>query len=212
MTKDTEQQRDCLNGNICFTCGSECIDKCSQCGAPQCCPKCCAETIREIKNTEHEQTYEDELAGIAAELNMRILQRDGSSYNKIHKSLEEAVECYRKWTALKPSNTSRKLSSYYFDFNSTGDDSIDAILEAIAQGARKFHHTRDWNEDRDDSVVGLIELAAFFAAKSIKSKLTDALNRGRIEGFNDARATINATGALIPVYRDIRDYEREINK
>lgn len=35
-----------LNGRICDQCGSECIDRCLRCGAPQCCPKCCAEEHR----------------------------------------------------------------------------------------------------------------------------------------------------------------------
>jgi len=32
-----------LNGETCDECGSECIDNCIICGAPQCCPACCAE-------------------------------------------------------------------------------------------------------------------------------------------------------------------------
>ena len=31
------------NGGICETCGTETIDKCPRCGAPQCCPECCME-------------------------------------------------------------------------------------------------------------------------------------------------------------------------
>lgn len=32
-----------LNGDKCDNCGSELIDRCIRCGAPQCCPWCCAE-------------------------------------------------------------------------------------------------------------------------------------------------------------------------
>ena len=32
------------NGHKCEDCGTECIDNCMVCGAPQCCPKCCAES------------------------------------------------------------------------------------------------------------------------------------------------------------------------
>ena len=32
------------NGDICDVCGTECIDRCPCCGAPQCCPRCCEET------------------------------------------------------------------------------------------------------------------------------------------------------------------------
>lgn len=31
------------NGQKCDTCGGPAIDHCAMCGAPQCCPKCCAE-------------------------------------------------------------------------------------------------------------------------------------------------------------------------
>lgn len=35
----------------CDACGTSTIDNCGQCGAPQCCPKCCDETTREL--SEH---------------------------------------------------------------------------------------------------------------------------------------------------------------
>ena len=31
------------NGLFCDKCGTEAIDRCPMCGAPVCCPKCCAE-------------------------------------------------------------------------------------------------------------------------------------------------------------------------
>jgi hypothetical protein len=36
-----------FNGNKCEFCGSECIDRCLLCGAPQCCPRCCVESSTE---------------------------------------------------------------------------------------------------------------------------------------------------------------------
>jgi len=36
------------NGNKCDNCRSMCIDDCPQCGAPQCCPRCCDEATAEI--------------------------------------------------------------------------------------------------------------------------------------------------------------------
>lgn len=39
-----------LNGGICEICGTLIIDRCLVCGAPQCCPKCCAEATEELKN------------------------------------------------------------------------------------------------------------------------------------------------------------------
>jgi hypothetical protein len=37
-----------LNGGHCDFCGSATIDHCPVCGAPQCCPRCCAETTEQI--------------------------------------------------------------------------------------------------------------------------------------------------------------------
>lgn len=37
------------NGTFCEVCGTECIDRCINCGAPQCCPKCCHDTKIELK-------------------------------------------------------------------------------------------------------------------------------------------------------------------
>ena len=34
------------NGRKCERCGTECVDRCD-CGAPQCCPKCCLEAEEE---------------------------------------------------------------------------------------------------------------------------------------------------------------------
>jgi hypothetical protein len=36
------------NGMICDDCGTECVNNCLQCGAPQCCPKCCDEATAEF--------------------------------------------------------------------------------------------------------------------------------------------------------------------
>jgi hypothetical protein len=35
------------NGGRCETCGTETIDHCAVCGAPQCCPSCCADALAE---------------------------------------------------------------------------------------------------------------------------------------------------------------------
>lgn len=33
------------NKQFCDVCGTECVDRCFKCGAPQCCPKCCDEAL-----------------------------------------------------------------------------------------------------------------------------------------------------------------------
>lgn len=44
------------NGTPCDDCGTECQDNCLVCGAPQCCPKCCAEATAEIIEAREERT------------------------------------------------------------------------------------------------------------------------------------------------------------
>ena len=49
--KPVHQASDLLpspNGETCDVCGTELIDRCLVCGAPQCCPICCAEAAQEM--------------------------------------------------------------------------------------------------------------------------------------------------------------------
>ena len=41
------------NGHFCDECGTELIDHCIICGAPQCCPKCCAEAQDALDGTSN---------------------------------------------------------------------------------------------------------------------------------------------------------------
>lgn len=41
-----------FNGHKCEYCGSECIDRCFICGAPQCCLKCCMENSDNINTNK----------------------------------------------------------------------------------------------------------------------------------------------------------------
>lgn len=52
----------------------------------------------------------------------------------------------------------RMLSSYYFDFDPTGDERIDLILGAVAAAGKSYHSTEMWNEDDFDDGYTLIEL------------------------------------------------------
>lgn len=36
-------------GKRCEDCGTEIIDRCLRCGAPQCCPRCCVEAMEEAQ-------------------------------------------------------------------------------------------------------------------------------------------------------------------
>lgn len=40
------------NGDTCEYCGHYTIDRCPMCGAPQCCPRCCRESLELLEVTE----------------------------------------------------------------------------------------------------------------------------------------------------------------
>ena len=50
------------NGGRCETCGTETIDHCPVCGAPQCCPSCCADAAREGTQQDSDQAARSGLA------------------------------------------------------------------------------------------------------------------------------------------------------
>lgn len=59
--------------NKCETCGTPIIDDCPVCGAPQCCPKCCEETTKELfmsrKTADYDYNYvRDAMDYIAGEV------------------------------------------------------------------------------------------------------------------------------------------------
>lgn len=50
----------------------------------------------------------------------------------------------------------RNLNAYYYHFKPTGNDAIDAILEAVAKAGKGCHHTADWGI-QDDSGLSYID-------------------------------------------------------
>lgn len=44
---------------------------------------------------------------------------------------------------------SNSISSYYFDFTTTGNKEVDSILYAVAKSAKCFHSTSQWTEDTE---------------------------------------------------------------
>lgn len=49
------------------------------------------------------------------------------------------------------SSHKRNLRAYYYGFDPTGDDKIDAILEAVARAGKAHHHTSEWYNASFDS-------------------------------------------------------------
>jgi len=81
-----------------------------------------------------------------------------------------------------PNDESKELlpkyvSAYYYSFQLTGDDKIDAILSAVASAGKAYHHTEDWNEISKRSGLSYIETiqqAANAAARNEKSPPEEA--------------------------------------
>lgn len=68
--------------------------------------------------------------------------------------------------------TDRKLNAYYYSFDSTGNDDIDSILEAVAMAGKAFHNTDEWGESHEWMNDGVsVAQAIQNAANSIAEKL-----------------------------------------
>ena len=73
------------------------------------------------------------------------------------------------------SNT--QLNAYYFSFEPTGVEEIDAILAAVAAAGKAFHNTSQWTEEvilydnvQGKTPVDWIQNAAYNAANVIAQK------------------------------------------
>jgi len=78
------------------------------------------------------------------------------------------------------------LSSYWFDFEPTGDENVDLILGAVALAGKYAHSTEWWNEDDDPrgySLADLIQAAANHAA-GVKNGSTPGSPDGRETAIN----------------------------
>lgn len=72
----------------------------------------------------------------------------------------------------------RNLHAYFYDFDPTGCDPVDAILEAVARAGKQYHHTQDWGDEdgSGDSCIAHIQDAAEIAA----TVLREAEQRGML--------------------------------
>ena len=64
--------------------------------------------------------------------------------------------------------------SGYLNFDITGDEKIDAIVDILNQAGDGFHHTEDWNEPMSGyggrSYIDLIQEAFNNAATKVRTK------------------------------------------
>lgn len=70
----------------------------------------------------------------------------------------------------RESESERALRSYYFAFQPTGNDDIDAVLEAVASAGKAYHHTEWWNvpDVGQESETSKIQRAAQAAADAAR--------------------------------------------
>lgn len=64
-----------------------------------------------------------------------------------------------------------RFEAYYYNFESTGCDCVDEILELVAEAGRAYHHTKDWGvleDDTDTTFIEKIQIAADKAARIMK--------------------------------------------
>lgn len=72
------------------------------------------------------------------------------------------------------------MCAYYYSFEPTGVDAIDAILSEVASAGKAYHHTESWTDDYDGEIwkgvkdkrnhAQRIQDAANAAAQSIAEK------------------------------------------
>lgn len=72
------------------------------------------------------------------------------------------------------------MSAYWFAFDETGEDAIDAVLSSVAWAGKSYHSTEHWSDDREDapSHTEQIQAAANAAAAEI-AKLRAELEEAR---------------------------------
>lgn len=62
----------------------------------------------------------------------------------------------------------KTFDAYYYSFDATGNEHIDAILDAVARAGRAYHHTDGWRDEAygDGTPVEWIQDAANKAAEA----------------------------------------------
>jgi len=72
-------------------------------------------------------------------------------------------------------NRERYLRAYYHVFTSTGNDAIDAILEALARAGKSYHSTDEWDNEADEGATHweAIQRAADQASRTLEAALKE---------------------------------------
>jgi hypothetical protein len=83
----------------------------------------------------------------------------------------------------------RYMRAYFHTFTPTGDDKVDAILEAVALAGKAFHHTMDWSEAEEYGPAGYWDLIQQRANEAARAP--DAAPAG--EPAAEQKATLKIT-------------------
>jgi hypothetical protein len=72
------------------------------------------------------------------------------------------------------SDNGQRFEAYYYAFDATGDEGVDAVLSAVAYAGRMAHHTEGWQDDEHNpSQMQRIQQAANKAAADRAAALTE---------------------------------------
>jgi hypothetical protein len=63
----------------------------------------------------------------------------------------------------------RYLRAYHYEFAATGDDRIDAILEAVAMASKAYHNTGQWTDEEEYGPAGYWSLIQDRANKAVRA-------------------------------------------
>ena len=63
------------------------------------------------------------------------------------------------------------MDAYYYSFEPTGNDAIDALLSEVARAGKAYHHTDNWCEEYDPAFWG-----EGFDKRSHAQRIQDAAN------------------------------------
>lgn len=89
----------------------------------------------------------------------------------IAEAVDQARAEERERIATTPVEVGR-MDAYYYSFERTGVPMIDAILSAVAQAGKSFHHTEVWADDqyKSPSCEARIQAAADLAARIARTQ------------------------------------------
>lgn len=110
----------------------------------------------------------------------------------------------------------RFLQAYYYAFDATGVDEVDAVLESVARAGKAYHHTQGWSESDGDAPTQADQIQAAANAvaaelRTLRTRLAACeLSAEEVEALRDLRAELKEFGMSAPE-RQYRSRDEEDN-